>query len=659
LNTEEEKLFSPEDFDNFNDQVGAFLGGLSDSFEGRFNSLTMTGRQKIAAKWRPELVDIGNKMMKRKPADIRAILENSVVGQIEGEELGKFFRFAIETAKIDNYLVGGYSKRALENLRQYKTALALEQDASSSGAQIIALTTKNKQLAGLSNVVPTTQKRRLYDEIAAATYDDPRFKTLNLKLGLNEKDLRKAAKAQNMVSFYGAGFRTGVLNVEGKLGKVLGKQGNTLVVTAKERDVVLDEISARAARYKRFDQETYNELMLLRTNVKDIFNKGIDPGNDIMEQLYFLDSKTRDLVDKMSRSYDRVVTPTDFQAIAKIMSEHMGERVPILKDFTRFTGRLAEDFLKNAKPSDSAFDWKTLVKSKILGDAKRGFTLPDNVSRILGLKKGEAVSEKILKRFGFWKPNGNLNDILYGVESPEYRVTGKKFLKVELLKVKKLFEIEIFNANKLPKSWTNVPWVNFDGKTLEQNFTQTFEERLVYKNKNGDWTTNVLQIPQKTEATWWEEVINKDGKINDIADTTKARTAYGVNANHSNDAVIVKNFHLWGKESGTKTSTIHDAFFANAADMLKARVALRGIYAKMLKGNVIENTLLEMRARGLPEELYQKYLNEAKDIGLIPIPGRSVIGGKIINENDILTPEDILKPIPEGFWQDFGFYGVG
>jgi ribosomal protein S18 acetylase RimI-like enzyme len=49
----------------------------------------------------------------------------------------------------------------IAKMNQYKTALALEQDASSSGAQIIALTTKNKQLAEMSNVVPTTQKRRL------------------------------------------------------------------------------------------------------------------------------------------------------------------------------------------------------------------------------------------------------------------------------------------------------------------------------------------------------------------------------------------------------------------------------------------------------------------------------------------------------------------
>jgi hypothetical protein len=140
-------------------------------------------------------------MIAAKPANIRAILDSNFVAQVDGEELGKFFRFAIETAKIDKFLEGSYSAKSLARLKDYKTALALEQDASSSGAQIIALTTKNKQLAELSNVVPTTQKKRLYDEIAFATYHDPRFRRLNEKLGLNEKDLRKGSKALCMVTF--------------------------------------------------------------------------------------------------------------------------------------------------------------------------------------------------------------------------------------------------------------------------------------------------------------------------------------------------------------------------------------------------------------------------------------------------------------------------
>jgi hypothetical protein len=93
--------------------------------------------------------------------------------------------------------------------------------------------------------------------------------------------------------------------------------------------------------------------------------------------------------------------------------------------------------------------------------------------------------------------------------------------------------------------------------------------------------------------------------------------------------------------------------------MLKARSALRQIYSEMLNNNVIIMTLDEMKARGLPKELYDKYLNEAIDIGLIPIAGRSRIGGKVIKETDILNKDDILKEIPKGFSNDYGWYGVG
>jgi SPP1 gp7 family putative phage head morphogenesis protein len=659
LNTEEVKKFSPDDFRNLQDQIGAFLGGLNDYFEGRFNSLSFTGRQKVAEKWRPELIRVGNHMLRGKPNDIRAILESDFVSRVDGEELNKFFRFALEIAKIDNYLEGNYSAKSLEKLNNYDISLALEQDASSSGAQIIALTTRNKQLAELSNVVPTSQKKRLYDEIAALTYNDPRFRKLNERLGLNEKDLRKASKAQNMVTFYGAGERTSGLNVEGKLSKVLEKDVNTLVVKAADRDKVLNEISARIARYEKFDPETAEELRDLRQNVRDIFNKGLDPGDEILEQLYFLDPKTRDLVEKLSTSYEKIVTPNDFKAIAQIMSEYLAEQVPILKGFTRYFGRLAEDYLANAKPSNADFDWKTIAKTTLVGSKKKGYVLSDNVSQLLGVKAGEPLSEKLLKRFGFWKPNGTLSQIVYGVEAPDVRRTGAKYLKVDFLQLKTLNELEVFYANKLPKSWTNVPWVNFDGKIIEQNFTQTIEERLVYKDKFGNWTTNILQVPQKTEASWWEQVINKSGKINDIADLTRARTAFAVNGNHSNDAVIVKKFHLWGRKNKVPTSTIHDAFFTNAADMLKARQALRESYAEVLNKNVIKMTLDEMRARGLPKELYDKYLEEAIETGLIPIPGRSRVGGKILTEKDILNKSDILREIPKGFSNDFGWYGVG
>jgi len=93
--------------------------------------------------------------------------------------------------------------------------------------------------------------------------------------------------------------------------------------------------------------------------------------------------------------------------------------------------------------------------------------------------------------------------------------------------------------------------------------------------------------------------------------------------------------------------------------MLKARKALRGIYGSVLERNVIRSTLDEMKARGLPDEVYNRYLNEAKDIGLIPVPGRSVVGGKVLTDSDILKLDEVTQEIPEGFKDDYGWYGVG
>ena len=197
LSTAESKTLGEIGYLNLQDQIGAFLGGASDHLEGKYNSLAVKGRQQIALAQRDEMIKLGNLMRRGKPGDIREILESRLMAEIDGEEQGKLMRFALEMSKINEHLGGDFKN--LSKMESYKTALALEQDASSSGAQIIALTTRNKQLAELSNVVPTNQKQRLYDEIAASTFNDPRFIELNKKLNLTEKDLRKASKAQNMV----------------------------------------------------------------------------------------------------------------------------------------------------------------------------------------------------------------------------------------------------------------------------------------------------------------------------------------------------------------------------------------------------------------------------------------------------------------------------
>jgi hypothetical protein len=93
--------------------------------------------------------------------------------------------------------------------------------------------------------------------------------------------------------------------------------------------------------------------------------------------------------------------------------------------------------------------------------------------------------------------------------------------------------------------------------------------------------------------------------------------------------------------------------------MVAGRAALRRIYADMLKSNPIMMTLDEMLARGLPKEIYNKYLEEAISTGLIPVPGKSIIGGKVVTIDDILKEEDVMREIKPGFKQDLSFYGIG
>jgi len=291
---------------------------------------------------------------------------------------------------------------------------------------------------------------------------------------------------------------------------------------------VLGDISAQAAKYKRFDPDTAEELMELRGVVKEAFNEGLPLGDEIMEQLWFLQPDTREFVQKLSRSYDKVVTPKDFKDVASIMSEKLMERTPVLMTFTKFFGRLAEDYVLNAKPSKADFDWKKIAKHYIVGD-KRGYRIPDSLAFLMGIKRGTTVQEAAFKRFGFWKPGGTLREIIEGQEDATRRRMGAKYMKIKVAKVFKLFEISVFKSNQLPKSWTNVPFVNFDGKVLEQNYSKVIEKRLAYKDKNGIWNNNILQVQEKTEATWWEELLNESGKIQDVADPGRARTAFGVN----------------------------------------------------------------------------------------------------------------------------------
>lgn len=93
--------------------------------------------------------------------------------------------------------------------------------------------------------------------------------------------------------------------------------------------------------------------------------------------------------------------------------------------------------------------------------------------------------------------------------------------------------------------------------------------------------------------------------------------------------------------------------------MLPARDGIRNIYADAVNSQSLMATLKEMRARGLPKDVYDAYVEEAERIGLIPIAGKSVVGGRVITKDDILTREDVLVPIKGDFKTNKYFYGIG
>jgi DNA-directed RNA polymerase len=177
----------------------------------------------------------------------------------------------------------------------------------------------------------------------------------------------------------------------------------------------------------------------------------------------------------------------------------------------------------------------------------------------------------------------------------------------------------------------DLPWVTFDGKVLTQRYRPRVEERIEF---NDPVTGRKIQNIYGAAA--------EDGKLLGKASINDAGAGFGVNGNHSNDATLVRQFHLWGRKKNIPTATIHDAFFTNISVANQARSALRTIYADALQGDTVRKTLKEMRKRGLPRKAYLELLAEATQLGLIDPPNK-------------ITRRDILAPLKEG--QDW--YGIG
>jgi len=521
LNTARKVNFDDDILFELMTQLGAMTGPSQ-------SVLTNAGRIASFQAREKQFRELGELMLSKtqRPRRLREFLEHPLIIATDADHVPKIARFALEYTRVYNHVNGDFSNKKL--LRSYQSQLTSENDASASGAQLIALSTRNKKLGEASNVTYTDQKNRLYDTVAEATMSDPEFRKLAVAQDLSFDDMAKAAKGQSMVAFYGAGRSTQGGAIEGKLAKILDKKEYTVLSKSEISNVnkILDSKIKLAVDSDSIAVAT--ALRELKGEIKDIVDNGAPIGNKIITQARDSHPDVEEFVNKLTNVRQGLIGPRQFQEIARIMSKHLAEIAPITEQFVDF--------------------WKDVAR-------------------------------------------------IYITES------GK----------------------------VDIPWVTVDGKLLYQRYRPTVQERIEFRDPvTGRRISNI-----------YEDTVT-DGSLLGKSSIIDARSGLGVNGNHMNDATLVRQFHLWGRRNGIPTGTIHDAFFTNIGDSLRAKTALRQIYADAVEGDTMLKTLEAMRDAGLSEASYRALLKRGTEEGLL-------------NPKDPLTSKDILEKIPPGS----DWYGIG
>jgi len=602
LETAKAQRFTVDALEELKIQTGAVIGSKSEIatkvidpktgklMKGSFvnETLTQEGREAIFRRHQRELIEFGAiidgyRFDKTKKQWVKYEQQNKRLHDFldhefnfhddEGKELPRLARMALEWSRLYRHN-GGFERKSFSDVdidfylsddmlrtrsTKYRTTMTIENDASSSGAQIIGLSTGDRAVSEISNVLPTTSKQRLYDIIAQATASSPRFEAIN-RLGsdIDWQDLAKGAKAQNMVTFYGAGEATQTMNIRDKLaGQLTGKKidgdsdgGNayTLIfekineVPKKFKDpktgsilqkyknqvYVLDDVTSdidsRIAQAKQIGaKDVMDELSELKAAFKDSMINDADVGSKLLAHAGDISQDAADLVDKMYNSRTAIVSTNEFKKVSEIMSDFLADEAPVTKYFIN--------------------KWKEIA----------GGHYEDP-------RTGEILVQLTQHKF--------IN-----------RRTGDTFSRNAATKVAGYIE---------RTGSTRMPWVTFDNKKLSQIYPPKVEAAINWTDPvTGRKITNVIQ--DVVEDT---SIVKGRGAVGD------AVTGLGVNGNHMNDAAIVRQAHLWARKTSTPHSTIHDAFFTNIVDARKLKTALRGIYADARGGKTIPRTLKAIRADG-------------------------------------------------------------
>ena len=523
LNSSRAVSMNSNALDELRTQMGALIGPGTEA-------LTQAGRRAIFNRNESKIRELGELLLAKTQRDrrIREFLEHPLIRDLEGAEVAKMSRLSLEYARIHRHVDGNFDN--LDRLKTYQTKLMIENDASSSGAQIIALSTRDRPIAQASNVVATTQKNRLYDLVAMDTVNDPEFIRIRAlrDANLTWEDLAKGAKAQNMVTFYGAGDATRAANVANKLSGILEKRGFT-TITKDDLNIQLRLVDSRIKQAQRLNATSVvDDLQAYRAELIQAVNGNTPISRQLLVHARDVHPDAEEFVQKLYNGRNGLIGPDVFQEVSRIMSKNLSARAPVTDNFITFWKRVARDYVRETQEVD-------------------------------------------------------------------------------------------------------IPWVTFDNKIMVQRYRGKSQERIEF----------VDPVTGRRVSNIYEGTV-ENGKLRGNHAYADASIGLGVNGNHSNDAVIVRQFHLWGRKNNVPTATIHDAFFTNIGDADRARDALRTIYADALDGDTIRKTLAEMRRRGLSRETYNELLSEARRLGLIDPP-------------DALMREDILAPIPEGY----DWYGIG
>ena len=360
LNSAYSRQFGVEELRELTIQLGAMIGPATEA-------LTQAGRLEIFNRNQEKLLSLGRIFLRKTQRDnaVRDFLEHPLIQGLEAEEVPKLSRLALEYARVYEHVNGNFTD--INKLRTYKTRLMIENDASSSGAQIIGLSTRDRSISINSNVVPTNQKNRLYDLVAMDTVSDPEFQTIDKLADANIQwtDLQKAAKAQNMVSFYGAGKATQAANIEAKFAGILEKKGYT-VITREELRAINNQIDKLVKDADRIGADnTSFGLKQLKRELNDVINNEVPVGKELLAAARDVHPDVEAFVDKLASTRVGLIGPQEFKKVSEIMSRKLAERAPITQKFVQFWKEAAKSFVDETQKVDIpwvTFDGKVLYQ---------------------------------------------------------------------------------------------------------------------------------------------------------------------------------------------------------------------------------------------------------------------------------------------------------